>query len=383
MGSLAFAFASCQRWDEGYYSAYRRLAEEDVAFVVHLGDYLYEYGIDEHGGFRNVPVPDQFRSETDTLERYRLQYGLYKSDPDLKRAHQLFPWLIAWDDHEVQNDYAGLAPVGGEPNPAFTARRAAAYQAFYEHIPLRLAALPRGGELHLYRRMRWGDLADFSMLDARQYRTDQPCGDGEFPRCPESLDPAVTMLGAEQEEWLYDGLARSRARWNVIAQQVMMGQLDHNRGDPRIYWHDAWDGYPVARQRLIDHLAAARVRNPVVITGDWHSTFVNDIKADFGDPDSATVATEFVGTSISSNGDGIIYGPYYGPMIPANPHIKFFDGTDAATSAAWSTAGSGARTCAWSRRSAGATPPSPRSRRSWSKRARPEPNRRPEAAASG
>jgi alkaline phosphatase D len=326
VGSLAFAFASCQRWDEGYYSAYRRLAEEDLAFVVHLGDYLYEYGIDEHGGFRNVPVPDQFRSETDTLERYRLQYGLYKSDPDLKRAHQLFPWLIAWDDHEVQNDYAGLAPEGGEPNPAFTARRAAAYRAFYEHIPLRAAALPRGGAVLLYRRMRWGDLAEFSMLDARQYRTDQPCGDGEFPRCPESLDPAVTMLGAEQEEWLYDGLARSRARWNVIAQQVMMGQLDHNRGDPRIYWHDAWDGYPVARQRLIDHLAAARVRNPVVITGDWHSTFVNDIKADFGDPDSATVATEFVGTSISSNGDGIIYGPYYGPMIPANPHIKFFDG---------------------------------------------------------
>jgi alkaline phosphatase D len=324
--SLAFAFVSCQRWDEGYYSAYRRLAEEDLAFVVHLGDYLYEYGIDENGGFRGVPVPDQFRSETDSLERYRLQYGLYKSDPELKRAHQLFPWLIAWDDHEVQNDYAGLAPEGGEPNPAFTARRAAAYQAFYEHIPLRAAALPRGGELLLYRRMRWGDLAEFSVLDARQHRTDQPCGDGEFPRCPESLDPAVTMLGREQERWLMRGLERSRAQWNVIAQQVMMGQLDHNRGDPRIYWHDAWDGYPVARQRIIDHLAAARVRNPMVITGDWHSTFVNDIKADFSNPDSATVATEFVGTSISSNGDLIIYGPYYGPMIPANPHIKFFDG---------------------------------------------------------
>jgi alkaline phosphatase D len=112
----------------------------------------------------------------------------------------------------------------------------------------------------------------------------------------------------------------------VIAQQVMMGQLDHDRGDPRIYWHDAWDGYPAARQRLIDQLAEERVRNPVVITGDWHSTFVNDIKRDFSDPDSKTVATEFVGTSISSNGDGIIYGPYYGPMIDANPHIKFFDG---------------------------------------------------------
>jgi alkaline phosphatase D len=324
--SLAFAFASCQRWDEGYYSAYRRMAEEDLAFVVHLGDYLYEYGIDEQGGFRNVPVPDQFRPETETLERYRLQYGLYKSDPDLKRAHQLFPWLIAWDDHEVQNDYAGLAPVGGEPGPAFTSRRAAAYQSFYEHIPLRAASVPRGGAVLLYRRMTWGKLAEFNVLDARQYRTDQPCGDGEFPRCPESLDPTVTMLGSEQEAWLSDGLERSRARWNVIAQQVMMGQLDHNRGDPRIYWHDAWDGYPAARQRIIDHISEARVRNPMVITGDWHSTFVNDIKADFSDPESATVATEFVGTSISSNGDVPIYGPYYGPMIEANPHIKFFDG---------------------------------------------------------
>lgn len=304
LGSLAFAFASCQRWDEGYYSAYRRLAEEDLAFVVHLGDYFYEYGIDEHGGFRSVPVPDQFRPECETLERYRLQHRLYKSDPDLQSAHQLFPWIITWDDHEVQNDYAGLAPEGW----------------------LSPAALPRSGQVRLFRRVGWGDLAEFSVLDARQYRTDQPCGDGEFPRCPESLDPAVTMLGSEQEAWLLDGLARSRSRWNVIAQQVMMGQLDHNRGDPRIYWHDAWDGYPAARQRIIDHLAAARVRNPVVITGDWHSTFVNDIKKDFSNSDSATVATEFVGTSISSNGDGIIYGPYYGPMIPANPHIKFFDG---------------------------------------------------------
>lgn len=176
-----------------------------------------------------MPVPDQFRPECETLERYRLQHGLYKSDPDLQSAHQLFPWIITWDDHEVQNDYAGLAPEGGEPNPACTARRAAAYQAFFEHIPLSPAALPRSGQVRLFRRMGWGDLAEFSVLDARQYRTDQPCGDGEFPRCPESLDPAVTMLGSEQEAWVLDGLARSRSRWNVIAQQVMMGQLDHNR----------------------------------------------------------------------------------------------------------------------------------------------------------
>ena len=332
VSSLKFAFASCQRWDEGYYSAYRRMAEEDLAFVVHLGDYFYEYGIDENGGFRGVPVPEQYRPECETLERYRLQHGLYKSDPDLQRAHARFPWVITWDDHEVQNDYAGLAPVGGEPNPEFTARRAAAYQAFYEHVPLRTTARPRNGSALMYRRMTWGDLAEFSVVDERQYRDDQPCGDGEFPRCEASLDPDVTMLGFEQEAWLRDGLEDSHARWNVIAQQVMMGQLVHDYdgdgdpGDPPIYWHDAWDGYPVARQRIIDHLARARIRNPMLITGDWHSTFVNDIKADFSDPGSATVATEFVGTSISSNGDGPVYGPYYGPMIGANPHIKFFDG---------------------------------------------------------
>jgi alkaline phosphatase D len=324
--SVAFAFASCQRWDEGYYSAYGRMAEEDLAFVVHLGDYLYEYGIDANGGFRGVPVPEQFRPNTTTLARYRLQHALYKSDENLLQAHRLFPWMIVWDDHEVENDYAGLYPEGGEPSPEFTARRAAAYQAFYEHIPLRVASLPGQRVLRIYRRVAWGDLAEFSLLDTRQYRSNQQCGDGEFPRCDASLDESVTMLGREQERWLLRGLDRSDSRWNVIAQQVMMGQLDHDRGDPRIYWHDAWDGYPTARQRIVDSLVERRVRNPVVITGDWHSTFVNDIKHDFSDPRSATVATEFVGTSISSNGDGIIYGPYYGPMVPANPHIKFFDG---------------------------------------------------------
>jgi alkaline phosphatase D len=330
--SLSFAFASCQKWDDGYYSAFRRMAEEDLSFVVHLGDYLYEYGIDANGGFRSVPVPEQYRPECTTLERYRLQHGLYRSDPDLQRAHQLFPWMIAWDDHEVQNDYAGLAPEGGEPNLEFTARRAAAYQAFWEHIPLRPGTRPRNGSTLLYRRMGWGDLAEFSLLDARQYRDDQPCGDGEFPRCEASLDPDVTMLGFEQEAWLRHGLEDSRARWNVIANQVMMGELVHDHdgdgdpGNPPIYWHDAWDGYPVARQRIIDHLTEARIPNPIIITGDWHSTFVNDIKSDFSNPESATVATEFVGTSISSNGDFPVYGPYYGPMIGANPHIKFFDG---------------------------------------------------------
>ena len=226
---------------------------------MHLGDYLYEYGIDEHGGYRNVPVPDQFRPESETLERYRLQYALYKSDPDLQRAHQRFPWIVTWDDHEVQNDYAGLAPEDDEPEPGVHRPPGGRLPGVLRAPPAAGGRrCPRGGRAAPVPAPDYGDLAQFSVLDTRQYRTDQPCGDGEYPRCAESFDPAVTMLGREQEDWLLDGLARSRARWNVLAQQVMMAQLDHDRGDPRIYWHDAWDGYPVARQRIVDHLAAAR-----------------------------------------------------------------------------------------------------------------------------
>ena len=185
----------------------------------------------------------------------------------------------------------------------------------------------------LYRRLAYGDLAEFNVLDTRQYRSDQPCGDGETPRCAAALDPSVTMTGSAQERWLLEGLDRSQARWNVIAQQVLMAQLDHQIGPGQVFWNDSWDGYPLARQRILDHIASRQIPNPIVITGDWHSTFVSDLKLDFDAPDSPTVAAEFTGTSISTNGDRVVYGPYYGPMIPENgpmipenPHIKFFDG---------------------------------------------------------
>lgn len=325
---LRFAFVSCQRWDDGYYSAYRRMAEEDLEVVVHLGDYIYEYGIDASGGFRNVAVPGQFRNETMTLGRYRLQHALYRTDPDLQEAHRRFPWVVTWDDHEVENDYAGTDAEGPPYGAGFLKRRAAAYQAFYEHLPLRQASLPDRTEMLLYRRITYGDLAEFSVLDTRQYRSAPPCGRGEQPRCAAALDPAVTMTGPPQERWLLEGLDASTARWNVIAQQVMMAELDHRvyYGGREVFWQDAWDAYPAARARILQHIASRGIGNPVVITGDWHSTFVNDLKTDFDDPGSPTVATEFVGTSISSNGDAIVYGPYYGPMVPDNPHIKFFDG---------------------------------------------------------
>lgn len=331
VNKLAFAFASCQSWPSGFYSAYRRMAEENLDFVVFLGDYIYEGGIDSHGGIRGVPIPDQFRESTQTLERYRLQHALYKTDPDLQKAHALFPWIVTWDDHDVVNDYAGGPPYIDPASTKYKSerlfkRRAAAYQAFYEHLPLRSTSIPRGPDMLLYRRLGWGDLAEFSVLDTRQYRSQPPCGPGEKARCAAAFDPALTMTGPDQERWLLEGLSRSHARWNVIAQQVLMAQFDLSYGNGTKFWQDSWDGYPAARNRILSYLAARHIANPVVISGDWHSSFVNDLKMDFANPRSATVASEFLCTSISSFGNEEVYGPYYGPYIPHNPHIKFFDG---------------------------------------------------------
>jgi alkaline phosphatase D len=319
---LDFAFASCQAWQDGYYSAYRHLAEEELDLVVHLGDYVYEGAVPADGGHRRVRVPRSAREAPQSLREWRTRYALYKSDPDLQRAHARFPWVVTWDDHEVVNDYAS----DRLPEQDISALRTAAYQAYYEHQPLRAASIPYREYMRLYRRVGFGDLARFHVLDGRQYRDVPPCGWGEAPACPAAYDPTVTMLGDRQERWLEDGLTRSRARWDVLANNVMMARLDHDGAQGDRLWHDSWDGFPAARNRVTKHFVQADVRNPVIITGDWHSSFVNDIKRDFDRPESRTVATEFVGTSISTNGDREVYGPYYGPMIKFNPHIKFFDG---------------------------------------------------------
>ncbi len=230
-------------------------------------------------------------------------------------------------------NYAG--DEGSYPQGGFLNRRADAYQAFYEHQPLRARAIPEGPDILLYRQLVYGDLAQFSVLDTRQYRSDQPCGSrsafgaSEAPRCAEAFE--TTMTGPDQERWLLGQLDRSNTRWNVVAQQVLMAQLDHLAGPEEVFWTDSWDGYPAARNRILGHLADGHVSNPVVITGDWHSTFVNDLRADFTKPSSPVVATEFVGTSISSGGDvsgDAGYHRYYGPKValPENDHIKFFNG---------------------------------------------------------
>ena len=321
-GRLSFASVSCQAWADGYYPSYRHIADEDFDFVLHLGDYVYEGGIPADGGYRQTPTPDTVRDAPRDLERWRLQYALYKRDANLRAAHARFPFIVTWDDHEVQNDYANTE---SQYEGDISALRAAAYQAWYEHMPVSVRSRPDADGPQIYRRLKWGRLAQLDVVDGRQYRSVPPCGWGEADACTGGYDPSITMLGRRQERWLYDGFASSQARWNLLGSNVMLARLDHDGDAGERLWHDAWDGYPAARNRLADAWSR-HTRNAVAVTGDWHSTFVNDIKRNFDRPGSPTVATEFVGTSISSNGDGDVYGPYYGPMIPFNPHIKFFDG---------------------------------------------------------
>ena len=306
---VRFALASCQAWSGGRYASYHAMAAEDLDLVVHVGDYIYEAGGSE------------------TLADFRTIHSRYKTSPDLQTAHAAFPFVVVFDDHEVENNWADeTSQPDGEPSNAyFTAIRAAAFQAYYEHLPLRRASMPEGIDMQLYRRLRYGDLAEFNVLDTRQYRDAQV--NAQFPAGPRDAragDPARTLTGDAQERWLLDGLGSSGARWNVIAQQVIMAQFDYDVGPGVSVNHDQWDGYTASRDRLFDYLAVRRPSNPVVVTGDWHSSWVNDLKANFNDPTSETLATEFVGTSISS---GCGWAGQVAAAVPANPHVKFFDGS--------------------------------------------------------
>jgi len=324
VGMLTLAFASCQRWSEGFYTAYRHMAEEDVDLVFHLGDYIYEDPINPTSNARQQTVPDYFQVEAITLPRYRTQYALYKMDPDLQAAHAAHPWVVTIDDHDVDDSWAADVPKENSPTPTreeWLARRAAAFQAFYEHQPVRLVSKPSGPDMQLYRRFAYGDLAEFSVLDTRQFRSDQACGDGRVIGCEDRLDPTRTMLGEEQERWLLEGLARSRAQWNVLAQQVFFCQRDFEEGPEQRFGMDEWSGYEPARARVIEGFR--RTSNPVVLTGDVHVHAAAEVKSDFNDPTSETLAVEFATTSISSGGDGADVTPATLIRLKENPHLKF------------------------------------------------------------
>ena len=316
---LRFAFASCQHYEQGYYTAYRHMAEDDLDLVFHLGDYIYEY----EG--RDGRVRRHTGDEIELLDDYRDRYALYRGDPDLQAAHAAFPWVVTWDDHEVDNNYAADVSEDGLPAELFLRRRAAAYQAYYEHMPLRREALPAGPRLQLYRGFDWGRLAAFHVLDTRQYRTDQPCGDGRSSPCEGVVDPAAALLGDRQERWLLDRLDRSPGRWQVIPQQVQMTRVDRQPGDGEVFGMDVWSGYEAARRRLMEFLATRRPSNPVVLTGDIHSNWVADLRVDYRDASGPIVGTELIGTSISSGGDGVDSPDTAAAMLAENPWVKFFN----------------------------------------------------------
>jgi len=335
---MRFAFVSCQNFEDGYYTAYEHLADEDLDFVIHLGDYIYEGGASPGGPRQHLG------GESMTLVEYRNRYAQYRSDPNLQVAHALFPFVVVPDDHEAENNYAGAisedndipgrAPV---PPDVFLQRRADAYRAYWEHMPLATPP-PDGPSIQLFRRFRFGRLAEFSMLDTRQFRTNQPCGGplDQLPpagddlafACGQQANPAATMTGAVEEAWLFDGLASSPACWNVIAQHVMMSRVNFfPTGPAPLYNMDAWDGYAAARTRILEFVRDRQISNVVVLSGDIHSSWVANLRANFDQPGSPVVATELVGTAISSS-----FAPQFIAAIqaalqhPTNAHVKFFDG---------------------------------------------------------
>jgi alkaline phosphatase D len=319
---LRFAVCGCSHYEAGFFSAYRHIADEHFDFIFHTGDYIYEGRAD---GGRNPNVVRQHHgSELYTLVDYRIRYAQYKSDPDLMAAHASAPFIVTFDDHEVDNDYAGDQDENDTPPELFLLRRAAAYQAYYEMMPLRRATIPSGSNMRLFRRLQFGKLIDFSILDTRQYRSKQACGGGSQIACPESLDPKRTILGAEQEKWLFENLGTVQSTWTVIGQQVPTFARDMQKVNPAARFSmDKWDGYVASRNRLYARLKEARTPNPIVLSGDVHQAFASDLKLDFGNPDSETVGAEFTNTSITSGGDGADVAASWERARGDNPHVKY------------------------------------------------------------
>ncbi|HWU02654.1 MAG TPA: alkaline phosphatase D family protein [Novosphingobium sp.] len=331
---VRFTAATCSHWELGYFSAYRHMAaEEESRFTLFLGDYIYE-SAGRLPGSRPEVVRSYGLPEADSLSNYRRRYALHRTDPDLRALHAAAPAIAIWDDHEVQNDYSGIWSQDPKLAPAaFVQRRAAAYRAFCENMPLRLSQVLRGDRFQIYRRMQWGSLAQFDMLDGRQYRSRQACIEGEAWHagrmapvdCPDFEDPSRTYLGFEQEGWLYDGWKRSHARWNVLVQNLLVAPMYFETPKGTVLWTDTWNGFGAARTRLLDAMVGTGIANPVTLAGDYHSFWCNDLYQKPTAKGQKPVAAEFVVSSITSSGPP---QAFYEAAMPANPHIHFFDSVD-------------------------------------------------------
>jgi alkaline phosphatase D len=313
---LRFLFASCQDWQDGYWPLWAHAPTDDPDLVLHLGDYIYE------GGISRSAVRPHNSAEIRTLGEYRNRYGLYKGDPALQGIHAACPWIITWDDHEVDNNYAGMVTEHPDEMAAFAARRAAAYQAWWEHMPVRMAP-PAGADLAVHRSFDWGRLARFHVIDTRQYRDPQACSGSLGPTCDARTDPGRTLLGAAQEAWLGESLAGSPATWDVLANQIVMTSMPFAGS---LYNPDQWDGYTAARTRVLDLMAAGDVENAIVLTGDIHAAGIADLVDENpdGTPSGVARGTELVGGSISSTFPPDL-ADIAEQLIMQLPHVRFAD----------------------------------------------------------
>ncbi|MFE9445768.1 alkaline phosphatase D family protein [Streptomyces sp. NPDC006602] len=313
---LRIALASCQNWAHGYFTAYQDMRDQKPDLVLFVGDYIYEspaysYRVRRHEG-TGSPV---------TLTEYRARHEQYNTDPDLQAMRAAAPFVVVFDDHEVEQDWAGDVandPVAW-PTDKFLARRAAAFQAFYEHMPIRAAQKPSGPDVLMYRKLDFGTLARLHVLDTRQYRDDQATTDEG------ATETGRVIMGDTQRNWLVNSARSSGRQWNLVASQVMMAETDFLAGVGKEWAYDAWDGYQKERASLLAEFQD--VRNPVVLSGDRHRTIVSDLKLDFDDVNSPVVGAEFVGTSISSAGDEDLaaFAAEWAPKLADNPHWKMID----------------------------------------------------------
>lgn len=327
---LRFAVTSCQFYEHGLYTGYEQMARDEPDLVFQLGDYIYEYPegkgknlVRKHNGPKSRKIQ--------SLSEYRERYALYRSDPLLHGMHARCPWFVTWDDHEFDNNCANdISEKNDNPKTKvstvdFLVQRAAAYQAYYEMMPLRPRSLPKGPDMLLYRKSAFGRLANFFVLDTRQYRTDQPNQDGLKPLNDEALSPKNSLLGKKQRGWLDAGLITSPCTWNVLAQQVMMGLVERRSGDRKGYSMDQWPGAAHERMGLLRFMADRKVPNPVVLTGDIHSNWVNNLRVDDREERAPIVATEFVGTSMTSGGNGSKAEREAGQIQSDNACVQFMN----------------------------------------------------------
>lgn len=337
------ALASCQNWQSGFYAAYNDMAGWAPDCVIHVGDYIYEGGIGTIGT-RQVEKPGEtltFRTvrlhnsaEIVTLRDYRNRYGLYKSDPALQAAHAASPWIVAMDDHEVDNNWAAEIPQDpwAQTPLEFQVRKIAAFQAWYEHMPVERPPVLSGleSQLQMFDAYRFGP-AKVHLLDTRQYRSDQyldeeTCGSGYNSQgrvvCAEQNQAARTVLGLNQEKWLARELRGSDAAFNVLASQIWMAPYHYNAAqEPAAVNTDSWDGYDAARARLFQTLGQD-VANPVVVSGDWHCGAAMTIHAEPGNMKSRPIAHEFASTGISSDAGWMHEMDH---MRGANPHVGYLN----------------------------------------------------------